>query len=110
MRSSYTKRIEILEKRLNASHLRIQKFTEEDTKEYVRICDKFNKQFPGAVSFVNIETEDPHQVGQVWAQNLARVLAYASIRNELNEPQAMEWWKQHGLFESEEISREHQSS
>jgi len=81
MRSRHGKRIEILEKRLNATQLKFLKYTEANIEMYISTCQKFQVSYPGAVVFSSSDDDDLQQQGRSWALNLCNVLAYCHVNN-----------------------------
>ena len=80
MGSRHSKRLDALEKKMNAVSLRLLKFTEEDVARWLGVCKKFNDRWPGAVVFSHTESEDVQAQGRTWAVNLAAVVAHGIIQ------------------------------
>lgn len=85
MRSSHSKRLAQIEKKLNAVDLRIIKFKEADVERAILFCDKIDKQFPGIFTFIHPGLDDLQECGKIWYGAMAKIIAFAEIKGQLEE-------------------------
>lgn len=85
MRSRHSKRIEVLEKRLNAVDLRLIVFTEADVERAILFCDRVDKKFPGIFTFIHPGLDDLQECGKIWYGAMAKIIAFAEIKGQLEE-------------------------